>query len=48
MSCCLHVQRKLDEVKGEIEAEGGKSICFPCDLNDMESIDAFKEILASC
>ena len=38
---------KLDEVKAEIEAEGGKASVFPCDLNDMESIDAVsKEILA--
>ena len=41
-------KEKLDEVKAEIEAEGGKSTVFPCDLNDMESIDAVsKEILAS-
>ena len=39
---------KLDEVKAEIEAEGGKASVFPGDLNDMESIDAVsKEILAS-
>lgn len=39
---------KLDEVKAEIEAEGGKASVFPCDLNEMESIDAVsKEILAS-
>ena len=39
---------KLDEVKAEIDAEGGKASVFPCDLNDMESIDAVsKEILAS-
>ena len=38
----------LDEVKAEIEAEGGKATVFPCDLNDMNSIDAVsKEILAS-
>lgn len=38
----------LDEVKAEIEAEGGKASVFPCDLNDMESIDAVsKEILAA-
>lgn len=41
-------KEKLDEVKAEIEAEGGKASVFPCDLNDMESIDAVsKEILAS-
>ena len=38
----------LDEVKAEIEAKGGKASVFPCDLNDMEAIDAVsKEILAS-
>ena len=38
----------LDEVKAEIEADGGKASVFPCDLNNMESIDAVsKEILAS-
>ena len=38
----------LDAVKAEIEAKGGKASVFPCDLNDMEAIDAVsKEILAS-
>ena len=41
-------KEKLDEVKAEIEAGGGKASVFPCDLNDMESIDAVsKEILAA-
>ena len=41
-------KEKLDEVKAEIEAEGGKASVFPCDLNDMESIDTVsKEILAA-
>ena len=41
-------KEKLDEVKAEIEAEGGKASVFPCDLNDMDSIDAVsKEILAA-
>ncbi|ENX40112.1 MULTISPECIES: SDR family NAD(P)-dependent oxidoreductase [Acinetobacter] len=41
-------KEKLDEVKAEIEAEGGKASVFPCDLNEMESIDAVsKEILAA-
>ncbi len=41
-------KEKLDEVKAEIEAEGGKASVFPCDLNDMASIDVVsKEILAS-
>ncbi|WP_180172055.1 SDR family NAD(P)-dependent oxidoreductase [Acinetobacter sp. YH12023] len=38
----------LDAVKAEIEATGGKADVFPCDLNDMESIDAVAQrILAS-
>ncbi|WP_038346235.1 SDR family NAD(P)-dependent oxidoreductase [Acinetobacter sp. A47] len=41
-------KEKLDEVKAEIEAAGGKASVFPCDLNEMESIDAVsKEILAA-
>ena len=41
-------KEKLDEVKAEIEAEGGKASVFPYDLNDMDSIDAVsKEILAA-
>lgn len=30
----------LDAVKVEIETNGGKADVFPCDLNDMDSIDA--------
>ncbi len=38
----------LDAVKQEIEANGGKADVFPCDLNDMDSIDAVaQQILAS-
>ncbi|WP_180009541.1 MULTISPECIES: SDR family NAD(P)-dependent oxidoreductase [unclassified Acinetobacter] len=38
----------LDAVKAEIEATGGKADVFPCDLNDMDSIDAVAQrILAS-
>ncbi len=38
----------LDQVKAEIEARGGKASVFPCDLNDMEAIDAVSaEIAAS-
>ena len=38
----------LDEVKAEIEAKGGKASVFPCDLNDMQSIDdVSKQIFAS-
>ncbi|MFC3903007.1 Short-chain dehydrogenase [Acinetobacter marinus] len=41
-------KEKLDEVKAEIEAEGGKASVFPCDLNDMDEIDRVsKEIQAS-
>lgn len=37
----------LEEVKAEIEAGGGKASVFPCDLNDMASIEACaQEILA--
>ncbi len=40
-------QEKLEEVKQEIEAAGGKASVFPCDLNDMTSIDeCAKKILA--
>ncbi|XID75072.1 SDR family NAD(P)-dependent oxidoreductase [Alkanindiges sp. WGS2144] len=40
-------REKLEEVKAEIEAEGGKASVFPCDLNDMTSIDhCAKQILA--
>lgn len=38
---------KLIEVKTEIENEGGIATVFPCDLNDMQAIDACsKDILA--
>ena len=38
----------LDEVKAEIEAKGGKASVFPCDLNNMQSIDdVSQQILAS-
>ena len=38
----------LDQVKQEIEAKGGKASVFPCDLNDMDSIDAVsKQIIAT-
>ena len=38
----------LDEVKAEIEAKGGSASVFPCDLNDLDSIDEVsKQILAS-
>lgn len=41
-------KEKLEEVKAEIEAEGGQASVFPCDLNDMDSIDQVsKEIQAS-
>ncbi|ANF82717.1 fatty acyl-CoA reductase [Acinetobacter sp. NCu2D-2] len=38
----------LEQVKAEIEAKGGKASVFPCDLNDMDSIDEVaKQIVAS-
>ena len=38
----------LDQVKQEIEAKGGQVSVYPCDLNNMESIDEVsKQILAS-
>ena len=38
----------LDQVKSEIEARGGQASVFPCDLNDMQSIDEVaKQILSS-
>jgi len=38
----------LQEVQAEIEAEGGKATIFPCDLNDLDAIDACSQkILAS-
>jgi len=41
-------QETLEEVKAEIEAKGGKASVFPCDLNNMDSIDdVSKQILAS-
>ena len=39
---------KLEEVKAEIEANGGRASVFPCDLNDMQAIDdTADKILAS-
>lgn len=41
-------QDTLEAVKTEIEARGGKASVFPCDLNDLESIDQVSaQILAS-
>lgn len=38
----------LDQVKAEIEAQGGKASVFPCDLNNMDAIDEVsQQILAS-
>ena len=39
---------KLEELKAEIEAAGGRASIFPCDLNDMQAIDEMADqILAS-
>ncbi|WP_111858910.1 SDR family NAD(P)-dependent oxidoreductase [Acinetobacter sp. CFCC 10889] len=41
-------EETLKEVQAEIQAKGGKADIFPCDLNDMEAIDAAsKQIIAS-
>ncbi len=41
-------EETLKEVQAEIQAEGGQASIFPCDLNDMQAIDAVSEqILAS-
>lgn len=38
----------LEEVKAAIEAKGGQALIFPCDLNDMDGIDATsKQILSA-
>jgi short-subunit dehydrogenase len=40
-------REKLEEVKHDIEKDGGKASVFPCDLNDMTSIDdCAQQILA--
>jgi short-subunit dehydrogenase len=36
-------KEKLDELKDEIEAEGGTAYVYPADLGDMESIDSLVE-----
>ena len=33
-------EETLKEVQAEIQAKGGKADIFPCDLNDMDAIDA--------
>lgn len=41
-------EETLKEVQAEIQADGGQASVFPCDLNDMNSIDEVsKQILAS-
>lgn len=41
-------EETLKEVQAEIQAQGGQASVFPCDLNDMNSIDEVsKQILAS-
>ena len=41
-------EETLKEVQAEIQAKGGKADIFPCDLNDMDAIDAAsKQIIAS-
>lgn len=41
-------EETLKEVQADIQAKGGKADIFPCDLNDMDAIDAVsKQIIAS-
>ncbi len=41
-------EETLKEVQAEIQAKGGKADIFPCDLNDMDAIDAAsKQIIAA-
>lgn len=41
-------EETLKEVQAEIQAKGGKADIFPCDLNDMDAIDAIsKQIITS-
>lgn len=41
-------QETLEEVKAEIEQQGGKASIFPCDLTDMNAIDELsQQIMAS-
>jgi NAD(P)-dependent dehydrogenase (short-subunit alcohol dehydrogenase family) len=40
-------QEKLDEVKREIEAEGGTAYTYSCDLSDMDAIEATVEQIFS-
>lgn len=40
-------EETLKEVQAEIQAEGGQASIFPCDLNDMQAIDAVSEQILS-
>ncbi len=38
---------KLEEVKSQIEARGGKAYVYPCDLSDLDAIDGLTQRLAT-
>jgi NAD(P)-dependent dehydrogenase (short-subunit alcohol dehydrogenase family) len=40
-------REKLEEVKAEIEARGGTAYVYPCDLSDLDAIDACVELMLS-
>jgi NAD(P)-dependent dehydrogenase (short-subunit alcohol dehydrogenase family) len=40
-------REKLEEVKAEIETRGGTAYVYPCDLSDLEAIDACVELMLS-
>jgi NAD(P)-dependent dehydrogenase (short-subunit alcohol dehydrogenase family) len=40
-------REKLEEVKAEIETRGGAAYVYPCDLSDLDAIDACVELMLS-
>ncbi|HSV40331.1 MAG TPA: SDR family oxidoreductase [Nocardioidaceae bacterium] len=38
---------KLDEIKSQIEARGGTAYVYPCDLSDMDAIDALTQQMSA-
>jgi NAD(P)-dependent dehydrogenase (short-subunit alcohol dehydrogenase family) len=40
-------REKLEEVKAEIESRGGTAYVYPCDLSDLDAIDACVELMLS-
>ena len=48
MLLVARTEETLNEVKRDIEAKGGQALVFPCDLNDLNSIDEVSnQILSS-